>query len=60
MAVSVVQCYCSCCCYYRYFETYGSIAELNDAHYSERTTMRKAINDITKQHKGDNTITSCV
>ena len=41
-----------------YFETYGSIPELNDDDTEEKFTAMRKVADISTVHKGDNT--SCV
>ena len=41
-----------------YFETYGSIPELNDDHTEEKFTTMRKVTDISTVHKGEDT--SCV
>ena len=38
-----------------YFETYGSIPELNDDDTEEKFTAMRKVADISTVHKGDNT-----
>jgi len=44
------------CCVVSYFETYGSIPELNDVHTKEKFIAMRKVTDITTVHKGDDNI----
>ena len=53
----------STCCYYvillfSYFETCGSIPELNDDHSEKKFTIMRKVTDSSTIHKGDNTVST--
>ena len=43
---------------FSYFETYGSIPELNDDHSEKKFTIMRKVTDSSTIHKGDNTVST--